>query len=47
MGIKEAVRGKKVEIPKEVKNVLEPGEEVFHAYEQASITGKVGGAQSI
>ena len=47
MGIKEAVRGKKVEIPGEVKNVLEPGEEVFHAYEQASITGKIGGAQSI
>lgn len=47
MAIRDIITGKEVEVPQEIKKILNPGEEVIHSFEQASITGKVGGAHSI
>jgi hypothetical protein len=44
MGI---ISGREVEVPKEIQSLLENDEKVLHSFEQASITGKIGGAESI
>lgn len=41
------ISGREVEVPKEIQSILENDEKVLHAFEEASITGKVGGAESI
>ena len=45
--IKEIITGKEVEVPEDVTNILESGEKIIHAFQQGSITGKFGGAESI
>ena len=41
------ISGKEIEVPKEVQNILEFDEKVLYAFQQASIGGKVTGAESI
>jgi len=45
--MKRIITGREVPVPNELENILEPDERVFHSFEQASITGKFGGAHSI
>ena len=45
--MKRIITGREVPVPNELENILEPDEIVFHSFEQASITGKFGGAHSI
>jgi hypothetical protein len=41
------ISGREVEVPTEIQSLLEIDEKVLHSFEEASITGKFGGAESI
>jgi hypothetical protein len=41
------ISGMDVEVPIEIQSLLEHDEKVLHSFEEASVTGKVGGAESI
>lgn len=41
------ISGREVDVPEEIQDILENDEKVLHSFEQGSITGKFGGAESI